>query len=57
MTTYTERTIPNSTYWTRTDVSFILREDWFFLLREDWSKFMREENYDINTQYTPRIIP
>jgi hypothetical protein len=56
-TSYTTRTIPATSYNARTDVSFILREDWFFLLREDWGRFIREESYDINTQYTTRIIP
>ena len=56
-TTYQTRTIPNTSYSSRTDRSFILREDWFFMLREDWSKFLREDSYDISTQYSTRIIP
>ena len=53
-TSYSTRTIPTTTYGSRTDRNFILREDGFFLLREDGFKFLREESYDIATQWTQR---
>ena len=56
-TSWSIRTIPTTTWWARTDIDFLLLETWDYILLETWYKFLLENSYDINTQWTSRIIP